>query len=140
MNINSFFGFLLFFLFLVFLLFGRLLILNFLLEFFQPIHGHLGSGCDAGAEFEGSSCKGYFTSFTFPDSTSYSLDTGLWMTIKYTFPHGGQRYLACCWSSNFLTIFLIAEPYRVPYFPVTPTFLVLLAIGLKFNNYLSFIN
>jgi hypothetical protein len=40
--------------------------------------------------------------------------------------------LACCWSSNFLTIFLMAPPYLVPYFPTIPTFFVLLAI-MDFN-------
>ena len=51
-----------------------------------------------------------------------------------TFPHDGHTYRACCWSSNFLTIFLMAPPYLVPYFPTIPTFLVLLAIVDKNNT------
>lgn len=35
--------------------------------------------------------------------------------------------LACCEISIFLMVFRSEEPYRVPYFPVTPTFAVRLA-------------
>lgn len=125
---NSFFRF---FLFLFFWLFGRLICLKILFEFFQSVHGDFSSSSYASAEFECSSCEGDFACFTFPDSTSYSFDISLLIFMKCTFPHGGQRYLACCWSSNFLTIFLIAEPYLVPYLPVIPTFLVLLAINTE---------
>ncbi len=62
----------------------------------------------------------------------------------FTFPHAGHTYRECCWSSNFLRIFLMAPPYLVPYFPTMPTFLVLLAIDLlniiksTLNNFFFF--
>ena len=74
--------------------------------------------------------------FQIPHDTLF---TAVYISQLNTFPHGGQTYLACCWSSNFLRIFLIAEPYLVPYFPTIPTFLVLLAINL-FNIIKSTLN
>ncbi len=124
----GFFGFLLLFLFLgLFWFFFFGCGIDLLFYFFESVHGDLGSGCNTGCKLKGSSGKGNFASFAFPDSTSNSFYLSL-NDESDTFPHGGQTYLARCWSSNFLTIFLMVEPYRVPYLPVTPTFLVLLAI------------
>ncbi len=91
------------------------------------MHGDLGSGGDAGSELVGTSCEGSLAASALPDAGSDSFDLLLSGCIC-TFPQGGQTYLALCWSSNFLTIFLMAPPYLVPYLPVTPAFLVLLAI------------
>lgn len=106
---------------------------GFFFKLFQSIHGHLGSCGNAGGELVGSSCEWNLASSTLPDSQWKSSHWGLHYHNKCTFPHAGQTYLACCWSSNFLTIFLIAPPYLVPYFPTIPTFLVLLAIVDKNN-------
>ena len=43
-------------------------------------------------------------------------------------PQNVHVYLECCVISTFLTIFLNEAPYRVPYFPVIPTFLVCFSI------------
>lgn len=101
-------------------------------ELFQSIHGDLGSGSNTGGKFVSSSSESDLAAFALPDSTWNSLDGSLNNYAKCTFPHAGQTYLACCWSSNFLTIFLMAPPYLVPYFPTIPTFFVLLAI-MDFN-------
>ena len=47
--------------------------------------------------------------------------------ITLTLPQKTHVYFACCVISIFLTIFRSEAPYRVPYFPTTPTFLVLFA-------------
>lgn len=41
-----------------------------------------------------------------------------------TLPQNTQVYTECCPISIFLMDFLIEAPYRVPYLPVIPTFLV----------------
>ena len=41
-----------------------------------------------------------------------------------TFPQKSQVYVPCCQTSIFLTVFRSEAPYRTPYFPVIPTFLV----------------
>ena len=46
-----------------------------------------------------------------------------------SFPQKVQVYLLCWEISIFFTVFLKLAPYLVPYFPVIPTFLVLLAIA-----------
>lgn len=106
---------------------------GFFFKFFQSIHGNLGSGSNTCCKLIGSSCKSYLASSTLPDTQWNSSHWSLHYHHKCTFPHAGQTYLACCWSSNFFTIFLIAPPYLVPYFPTIPTFLVLLAIVDKNN-------
>ena len=52
--------------------------------------------------------------------------------ITATFPQNPQMYLACDEISYFRAIFLRAPPYRVPYFPVIPTFLVRFDMALYF--------
>lgn len=47
--------------------------------------------------------------------------------LQYTFPQNVHVYLECWVISIFLTIFRNEAPYRVPYLPVIPTFLVLFA-------------
>jgi len=42
-------------------------------------------------------------------------------------PQNVHVYVACCDISIFFTCFRSDIPYRVPYFPVTPTFFVLRA-------------
>jgi len=127
--------FLCFFFFLLFLcfFFGFLFLLflfrvvKFLFKFFQTSHCDFGSSSYTGGELESTSCEGRLASTALPNSSCCSSD--LWLNNDTnTLPQAGQTYLARCCNSNFLTIFLIAEPYLVPYFPVTPTFLVLLAI------------
>lgn len=49
------------------------------------------------------------------------------LIVTPTFPQKLQVYLLCWAISIFLTIFLSEAPYLVPYLPVIPTFLVLLA-------------
>lgn len=46
---------------------------------------------------------------------------------RLTFPQKEHVYLACWLISIFFTIFLREAPYRVPYLPTIPTFLVRLA-------------
>lgn len=41
--------------------------------------------------------------------------------LTESFPQNAQVYLACCVISIFLICFLNDAPYRVPYFPTTPT-------------------
>lgn len=45
------------------------------------------------------------------------------------FPQKVQVYLECWVTSIFFTILRREAPYRVPYFPTTPTFLVRFACG-----------
>merc|ERR1719414_577352 len=47
-----------------------------------------------------------------------------------SFPQKVHVYLACCEISIFLTVLRREAPYRVPYLPTTPTFLVRFAILL----------
>ena len=46
------------------------------------------------------------------------------------FPQKVQVYLECWVTSIFFTILRREAPYRVPYFPTTPTFLVRFACGI----------
>ena len=112
-----------------FLLLGSLS--EFLLELLEAVHGDLGSGGDAGGELKGASCEGDLASFTFPNAASRSLHLRL-HKLCYTFPQAGHTYFALCCNENFLTIFRMEEPYRVPYLPVIPTFLVRFAIITKY--------
>ena len=105
---------------------------SFFFKLFQSIHCHLGSCGNTCGELISSSSKWNLASSALPDSQCNSSDWSLHYDDGCTFPHAGQTYLACCWSSNFLTIFLMAPPYLVPYFPTIPTFFVLLAI-MDFN-------
>ena len=45
-----------------------------------------------------------------------------------TLPQKTQVYRACCEMSIFLTCLRREAPYRVPYLPTTPAFLVRLAM------------
>lgn len=49
--------------------------------------------------------------------------------IRLTLPQKTHVYFECCVISIFLTILRSEAPYLVPYFPTTPTFLVLFAYG-----------
>merc|ERR1740121_3176129 len=49
--------------------------------------------------------------------------------LMLSLPQKEHRYRARCEISYFFTIFLKDAPYRVPYLPVMPTFLVCLAIA-----------
>lgn len=49
-----------------------------------------------------------------------------WIDIL-TFPQKEHVYFECCVISIFFTILRSDAPYRVPYFPTIPTFLVRLA-------------
>ena len=108
--LSCLFGLLLLFVLLLVLL---LLLLDgvgeFLLDLLETVHGDLGSGGDAGGELVGTSCEGGLAALAVPDAGSYSADA-LLNDGRVTLPQGGQTYLARCWSSNFLTIFLMAPP------------------------------
>lgn len=52
-------------------------------------------------------------------------------TNKLTFPQKEQEYVLCCVTSIFFTILRSEAPYRVPYLPVIPTFLVRLAYMIQ---------
>lgn len=58
-------------------------------------------------------------------------------TWLFTFPQKVQVYLLCCVISIFLTIFLREAPYRVPYLPVIPTFLVRLACWINIRKLIN---
>ena len=49
--------------------------------------------------------------------------------LTLSLAQNGQVYLACCVTSIFLIALRIDAPYRVPYLPHTPTFLVRLPMG-----------
>merc|ERR1712061_272570 len=53
--------------------------------------------------------------------------------LRVVAPQKGDWYFLCWETSIFLTIFLRDAPYRVPYFPTIPTFLVRLAISCMPN-------
>ena len=48
------------------------------------------------------------------------------VAVRFTlsFPQKLQRYVECCDTSTLRRSFLRVAPYRVPYFPVIPTFFV----------------
>jgi hypothetical protein len=52
-------------------------IVELLLEFFEAVHGDLGSGGDTGGELKGSSSEGNLASLASPDAAGSSLDLGL---------------------------------------------------------------
>merc|ERR1719359_2341984 len=51
--------------------------------------------------------------------------------LTLVFPQKLHRYRACCRISMRFVTFRSEAPYRVPYFPVMPTFFVRFAISLK---------
>ena len=55
-------------------------------------------------------------------SKNDNIKNGPW-TYEFL-PQNEQLYLACCVTSIFLMTFRRVAPYRVPYLPQIPTFLV----------------
>lgn len=83
----------------------------------------------------GTTCNSFPTTLTMPNAHALSLhpllrahilNTTLYSATG-TFPQKKQMYFECWLISIFFTIFLSDDPYRVPYLPTTPTFLVRLA-------------